>query len=120
MREGEYDKSNVNCNKSNIIIPQQQDTLWMKPFTEFAPRMRVMRYASERRLQMPNLAAHYKKELRVLLQVWYCTSRITRHMSHVGLSCNVIHLQCAQRVDVTLAMKHRHMIFIIQSLFAIP
>ncbi len=41
----------------------------MKPFASFAPRMRVMRYASERQLQTPNLAAHYKKELRMLLQV---------------------------------------------------
>jgi hypothetical protein len=43
--------------------------MWMKLFAEFAPRMRVMRYASERQLQTPNFAAHYKKELRMLLQV---------------------------------------------------
>jgi hypothetical protein len=43
--------------------------MWMKLFAEFAPRMRVMRYASERLLQTPNFAAHYKKELRMLLQV---------------------------------------------------
>lgn len=44
--------------------------MWIKPFALFAPRMRVMRYVSERRLQTPNLVAHYKKELCVLLQVW--------------------------------------------------
>ena len=43
--------------------------MWIKPFANFAPRMRVLRYVSERRLQTPNLAAHYKKELRKLLQV---------------------------------------------------
>jgi hypothetical protein len=43
--------------------------MWLKPFVDFAPRMRVMRYASERRLQTPNIAAHYKTELRILLQV---------------------------------------------------
>jgi hypothetical protein len=52
-----------------VVVIHAQDAMWIKPFASFAPRMRVMRYASERRLQMPNLAAHYKKELRVLLQV---------------------------------------------------
>jgi hypothetical protein len=57
--------------------------MWMKPFAEFAPRLRVMRYASERRLQIPNLAAHYKKELRVLIQVWCCASRINHATSRM-------------------------------------
>jgi len=51
------------------IISVLQESMWIKPFAEFAPRMRVMRYSSERRLQTPNIAAHYKKELCVLLKV---------------------------------------------------
>jgi hypothetical protein len=85
--EGKHDERYLNRNKSNIIVPVQ-DSLWMKPFAEFAPRMRVMRYASERRLQTPNIAAHYKKELRVMLQVCIACStlRILRQMLHCNLS----------------------------------
>jgi hypothetical protein len=61
-----------------IVIVRFQDAMWIKPFAAFAPRMRAMRYASERRLQTPNLAAHYKKELRMLLGVQCCTSQLTR------------------------------------------
>jgi len=53
----------------DYVISVLQESMWIKPFAEFAPRMRVMRYSSERRLQTPNIAAHYKKELCVLLKV---------------------------------------------------
>ena len=86
MCEGKHDERDRNRTKRNIIVPVQ-DSLWMKPFAEFAPRMRVMRYASERRLQTPNIAAHYKKELRVMLQV--CIPFSTLQNLRQMLDCNL-------------------------------
>jgi hypothetical protein len=64
------------------VICVLQESMWIKPFVEFAPRMRVMRYSNERRLQTPNIAAHYKKELFILLKVTEIhASQSIRHSS---------------------------------------